>query len=174
MSAKQSLERLIEPAVNASGCYLEAVTVRSAGKRRQVRVVIDHPGGLPLDLVAEVSRAISRILDDTNAMGESPYVLEVTSPGIDRPLTLPRHWVGNVGRLVEITGIDGQVRTARVTGADHQGADLDIDGHAGRVEYLQVAKAVVQVEFSRIGEADLGEDSGERGDFDAAGGAQEE
>ncbi|MGV1003683.1 MAG: ribosome maturation factor RimP [Candidatus Nanopelagicales bacterium] len=159
MPAKQALERLVEPAVQASGSYLEAITVRSAGKRRVVRVVVDHPGGLPLDLLAEISRAVGRALDDSNAMGESPYVLEVTSPGVDRPLTQPRHWLGNVGRLVEITTTDGQVTLARITGADHDGADLGLAGHARRLEYAQITKAVVQVEFHRIDEVDLGEDS---------------
>lgn len=158
MSANQALERLIEPAVAANGCYLERVISRTAGKRRLVRVVVDHPGGLPLDLVAQVSRAVSRVLDTSDALGDAPYVLEVTSPGVDRPLTLPRHWEGNLGRLVEVTTAAGDAVSGRITSADPTGAELDVAGHARRFEYADVARAVIQIEFSRMATADLGDD----------------
>ncbi len=159
MPANQALERLLEPAVTAQGCYLEAVISRTAGKRRLVRVVVDHPGGLPLDLVAQVSRAVSRALDESDLLGDGPYVLEVTSPGVDRPLTLPRHWEHNLGRLVELSTLAGELITGRITGADQLGAELDVAGRSRRVAFADVRRAVVQVEFSRMAAVDLGDDA---------------
>ncbi|MGN6088888.1 MAG: ribosome maturation factor RimP [Actinomycetales bacterium] len=94
---------LLEPAVVPLGVDLEDVVITSAGKRRLVRVVVDRDGGVPLDTVADVSTAVSGALDATDALGDAPYVLEVTSPGVDRPLTEPRHWRRNVGRLVRVS-----------------------------------------------------------------------
>jgi ribosome maturation factor RimP len=96
------LERLLEPVVRAAGLDLESVRVGSAGRRRLLRVVVDADGGVDLDNIALVSREASARLDDTGAMGEASYTLEVSSPGVDRPLTQPRHWRRAVGRLVRV------------------------------------------------------------------------
>ena len=69
--------------------------ITPAGKRRILRIAVDKDGGVTLDDVAEATREISRVLDASDAMGEQPYTLEVTSRGVDRPLTLPRHWRRN-------------------------------------------------------------------------------
>jgi len=97
-----ALERLLEPVVRAAGLDLESVRVGSAGRRRLLRLVVDADGGVDLDNIALVSREASARLDDTGAMGEAPYTLEVSSPGVDRPLTQPRHWRRAVGRLVRV------------------------------------------------------------------------
>ena len=89
---RAALLRLLEPVVAEAGFDLEDVLVTPAGKRRQVRVIVDGDGGVSLDDVAVVSQRVSAALDDSAAMGSGPYVLEVTSPGVDRPLTQPRHW----------------------------------------------------------------------------------
>ena len=96
------LERLLEPVMRAAGMDLESVRVGSAGRRRLLRLVVDADGGVSLDDIALVSRAVSARLDGTGAMGEAPYTLEVSSPGVDRPLTLPRHWRRAAGRLVRV------------------------------------------------------------------------
>jgi ribosome maturation factor RimP len=96
------LERLLEPVVRAAGLDLESVRVGGAGRRRLLRVVVDADGGVDLDAIALVSREASARLDDTGAMGEAPYTLEVSSPGVDRPLTQPRHWRRAMGRLVRV------------------------------------------------------------------------
>lgn len=153
----RALRSLIEPLVTSVDCDLEDVVIRQAGKRRLVRVVIDHDGGLPLDLVAEVSRSISRALDDSDVLGQSAYVLEVTSPGVDRPLTLPRHWQRAAGRLVEVTPRSGAVLLGRVLAVDEASATLDVSGVEQVVAFADVARAVVQVEFSRVDEVDLGD-----------------
>lgn len=157
MSATQArvLRSLAEPIVAALDCDLEDVVIRQAGKRRLVRVVVDHDGGLSLDLVADISREISRALDDHDVFGQSAYVLEVTSPGVDRPLRAPRHWSRAIGRLVAVTPKSGERFDGRVLDADADAATLDVAGAEHRVEYAEVARAVVQVEFSRIDEAAL-------------------
>lgn len=102
-TSRDQLRTLLAPAVAAEGLDLEDVVVTPAGKRRLVRVVVDRDGGVPLDTVADVSNAIGAVLDESDAFGDAPYVLEVTSPGVDRPLTEPRHWRRNVGRLVRVS-----------------------------------------------------------------------
>jgi ribosome maturation factor RimP len=160
MSASQAkaLRSLAEPIVAGLDCDLEDVVIRQAGKRRLVRIVVDHhTGGLTLDLVADISREISRVLEDSTVLGNSPYVLEVTSPGVDRPLTLPRHWSRAVGRLVQVTPKSGDAIVGRVLSADQSQAVLEIDGTDTTVAYAEVARAVVQVEFTRIEEVELDE-----------------
>lgn len=169
MSAQQTkaLIRVVEPVVVAGGAYFEGLSVRSAGRRRLVRVVVDEVGGLSLDRVAEISREVSRALDEQDVLGDLPYVLEVTSPGVDRPLTLPRHWEAAQGRLVRVRRRDDSEVTGRVVAVDDAGAELEVGGQVVRVGYAEVARALVQVEFSRIEDVDLG-DEDEDADPDAA------
>jgi ribosome maturation factor RimP len=160
MSASQAkaLRSLAEPIVASMDCDLEDVVIRQAGKRRLVRVVVDHhSGGLTLDLVASISREISRVLDESTVLGNSPFVLEVTSPGVDRPLRLPRHWSRAVGRLVLVTPTVGEPTEGRVLQAGDADAVLDVEGTETTVRYADVARAVVQVEFTRIEEVELDE-----------------
>ena len=142
------LLQLLEPAVTATGFDLEDVTVSPAGKRRVVRVVVDREGGVDLDDVAEVARAVSDLLDANPDLIETAYVLEVTSPGVDRPLTQPRHWRRAEGRLVKVTLADDTV-TGRITASTDTDVTLDVDGTPRTLLQAEVEKAVVQVEFSR-------------------------
>lgn len=131
------------------GLDLEAVELTPAGKRRVLRVAVDKDGGVTLDDIAEATRAVSTELDDDDLMGESTYTLEVTSRGVDRPLTEPRHWRRNRDRLVKASLRDGTQVTGRVGGSDDDGVTLDVDGTARRLAYDDVAKALVQIEFNR-------------------------
>ncbi|MCO6006467.1 ribosome maturation factor RimP [Actinoallomurus purpureus] len=150
--------RLLEPVVAGAGFDLEDVIVTPAGKRRQVRVIVDADGGISLDGVADVSREISALLDDSDEMGSGPYVLEVTSPGVDRPLTQPRHWRRAVGRLVRATlSEDGEI-TGRVTSADDTTVVLDGDGQERRLGYDELTRGLVQVEFNRRGDDAAGDE----------------
>lgn len=148
-SDRDALVGLLGPVVSDSGLDLEDVVVTPAGKRRLVRVVVDQDGGVGLDTVARVSTAVSAALDESDAMGASPYVLEVTSPGVDRPLSLPRHWRRAVDRLVKATLADGSTVTGRVLESDDDGVLLDLDGRPTRYAYADVTSARVQVEFNR-------------------------
>jgi ribosome maturation factor RimP len=141
---------VVEPPVTAAGYDLETVEVTPAGKRRVVRVVVDRDGGVDLDAVAEVSRAISAALDDTDALGSAPYVLEVTSPGVDRPLTEPRHWRRAAGRLVSVPLTAGGQASGRVRSADDEGVILqDEAGAEVRYAYAELGRGRVEVEFRR-------------------------
>jgi ribosome maturation factor RimP len=135
--------------VQASGFDLEDLSVSPAGRRKVVRVVVDKDGGVTLDDIADVSRTVSDLLDTPEAeqLLAGAYTLEVTSPGVDRPLTAPRHWRRSVGRLVLVKTAAGPV-TGRVVEADEARAVLDVDGTKRPVLYGEVVSAHVQVEFS--------------------------
>jgi ribosome maturation factor RimP len=155
---RAALMRLLEPVVAGCGFDLEDVVVTPAGRRRQVRVIVDGDDGVSLDDVAVVSREISAALDGSEAMGSGPYVLEVTSPGVDRPLTQPRHWRRASGRLVRATLTGGEEITGRVTGADDDTVVLDTDGGERRLGHDELTRGLVQVEFNRRGADDLSGD----------------
>lgn len=154
MSIDQTRDRLAEvltgPLAEA-GYDLEALELTPAGKRRVLRVAVDKDGGVTLDDVAEASRQVARLVEEADAMGEQPYTLEVTSPGTDRPLTLPRHWRRNRGRLVKLTRSGGATVVGRVLDSDDNAAVLDLGGTRERVPYAEVAKARVEIEFNRKG-----------------------
>lgn len=141
-------EKLTAP-IGALGLDLEAVDLSSAGKRRILRVAIDKDGGVTMDDIADATREVSRVLDETDLMGKQHYTLEVSSPGVERPLTLPRHWRRNVGRLVKVTFGEGDPMTGRITESDDGGAVLDVEGTERRLEYAEVKKAKIQIEFKK-------------------------
>jgi ribosome maturation factor RimP len=131
------------------GLDLEAVELTPAGKRRVLRIAVDKDGGVSLDDVAAATRAINETIDTSDAMGQHPYTLEVTSRGVDRPLTEPRHWRRNRSRLVKVTLVDGTAVTGRIGDTDEEQVSLDVDGVARAVPYADVKKALVQIEFNR-------------------------
>jgi ribosome maturation factor RimP len=149
-ATKARVLALIEPVVAAAGYDLEEVGLSRAGRRHVLRVLVDTDGGISLDDVALVSRAISTALDAAEESGDEviagEYQLEVGSPGVDRPLTLPRHWRRNVGRLVAVNGLTG-----RVTAADDTGIMLDDRS----LPYAELGPGKVQIEFKRMDEAEF-------------------
>jgi ribosome maturation factor RimP len=152
---REHLLAVLAPVVGATGHDLEDVTVTSAGRRSLVRVVVDADGGVDLDAVADVSRAVSEALDDDAEGGAAfagPYVLEVTSPGVDRPLTEERHWRRAQGRLVQVP-VGDQTVTGRVVGIDEAGVTLDVAGTKREVVWPDLGRGRVQIEFNR-GEED--------------------
>ncbi|GLY21201.1 hypothetical protein Misp04_09330 [Micromonospora sp. NBRC 101691] len=174
LAARRSrLRAVIEPVVVAAGYDLEDLSVSRAGRRHVVRVIVDGDRGVSLDAVADVSRAVSSALDAAEeASGDivaGEYQLEVSSPGVDRPLTLPRHWRRNVGRLVRVTARaavpeqragqpgDRQV-TGRVLEADGERVVLDVDGERAEWTYAELGPGRVQVEFNRLDEIDEAEE----------------
>jgi ribosome maturation factor RimP len=155
----------IEPVVGSAGYDLEELLVTPAGRRSVVRVVVDRDEGVSLDDVAEISRAVSEVLDKFDeGMGRTPYVLEVSSPGVDRPLTEPRHWRRNLGRLVTVTvGRAGSTDdvTGRITAVEDAGVTLAVEakGKPGakrrpptprQVPWDELGPGRVQVEFGRV------------------------
>ena len=147
------LAGLLRPVLAGTGADLEGLTVSPAGRRRVVRVVVDKDGGITLDDVAELSRLLSDALDDVDAREPAllggAYVLEVSSPGVDRPLTEPRHWRRSTGRLVAVALHDGSSVTGRVLRVDGDAVVLDVEGVERVLPPAQVARGLVQVEFGR-------------------------
>ena len=177
-----AISRVAEPVVHALGMDLEAVKVTTAGRRRLLRVVVDSDRGVSLDDATLASRELSAKLDASDVMGDMPYTLEVSSPGVDRPLTQPRHWQRAVGRLVRVPLAPagaGHARTpggqgksapgkagavqGRVVAADAAEVTLDIDGQHRRFGYAALGAGAVQIEFGRPEEPAAGDSPERRG-----------
>lgn len=158
--ARQRLLDMLAPVVAATGYELEDVSVTPAGRRSLVRVTVDADGGVDLDAVAEVSRAVSKSLDAEDAPNfAGPYVLEVSSPGVDRPLTEQRHWRRAVGRLVRVPVVD-VATIGRVVRVTETTVVLAADGGEREIAFTDLGSGKVQVEFQRPG-ADDGRDTSE-------------
>jgi ribosome maturation factor RimP len=152
VSIDQTRDRLagvLTDPLAAVGLDVEAIELTPAGRRRLLRVAVDKDGGVTLDDIADATKEVSRVLDSSDVMGEHAYTLEVTSPGTDRPLTLPRHWRRNQGRLVKVALTDGRAVTGRISSSDDSRAVVDVAGTAHEVAYDDVAKAKIQIEFNR-------------------------
>lgn len=159
----EQLAGLLEPVINAAGFDLESVRVGRAGRRGLLRVVVDGEHGVTLDDIAQVSRAVEATVDDV--MGAGAYTLEVSSPGVDRPLTEPRHWRRATGRLVrapvrEFSSLtagggsspaSGRTVEGRVIAAGPSGVTLEIDGESHEFGYADLGAGQVQVEFGKLG-----------------------
>lgn len=171
----EQLTALLEPVVSAAGLELESVRISRAGSRRVLRVVVDGEHGVDMDDIARVSRAVAAEIDDRDAMGQGAFTLEVSSPGVDRPLTEPRHWRRAAGRLVRVSVKDFSHRTAdatspptngasaadetnsaadetktvdaRVIAAGPDGVTLEIDAERRELGYADLGPGQVQVEF---------------------------
>lgn len=169
VAARARIREVIEPVIAKAGYDLEDLALSRAGRRFVVRVLVDTDGGISLDDVAVVSRAISEALDAAEESGgellTGEYQLEVGSPGVDRPLTEPRHWRRNAGRLVEVNGLIG-----RVVSADDTGVVLDVDGTTRELGYAELGAGKVQIEFKRMDEAEFDESDDEEDDDEGEGG----
>ena len=157
MSTTQSerLRELLEPLVTSQGLDLEEIAVDSVGRKRVLRVVVDSDTGADLDQIADVSRALSAKLDDSDAMGAGEYTLEVGTPGAERLLKEHRHYVRAVDRLVKFQLTEGGELVARILTVDDYGLYLEVPGVKGRtatarrIAFSDIDKARVQVEFNR-------------------------
>ncbi|MFD7879226.1 ribosome maturation factor RimP [Streptomyces sp. NPDC059766] len=166
MSTTQSerLRELLEPLVTSQGLDLEEITVDSVGRKRVLSVVVDSDTGADLDRIADVSRALSAKLDETDAMGEGEYTLEVGTPGAERALSERRHYVRAQDRLVRFQLTEGGELTARILTVDEAGLDVEVPGVKGRkatsrrLAFDEIAKARVQVEFNRKDSKDMKEE----------------
>lgn len=147
---RDRLAEVIAPVTDQAGFDLERVSVSRVGRRHSVQVIVDRDGGVGLDAIAEVSRAVSEALDAAEAAGAAAvpgeYVLEVSSPGVDRPLTEPRHWRRNIGRLVRVAA-GGRTVTGRVAAATADAVTLEVEGASRLLPYEQLGPGRVQVEL---------------------------
>jgi ribosome maturation factor RimP len=156
MSLSDKITELVQPAVEQAGFFLEDVHVVSPGKHRIITCIVDGQTPLNLDQVTSVSRDISELLDGADFMDETAFTLEVTSPGVDRPLTLPRHWQKNLNRLVKVVKVDGSVVNGRITTIEDANIVLleDVKGKTKEhtLSLNDVKRATVEIEFNRKGD----------------------
>ena len=153
MALKDQISELVTPAVSDQGFYLEDVHVATPGSHRIVTCIVDGDASLNLDQVTTVSRVISELLDEAAFMGETPFTLEVTSPGVDRPLTQPRHFAKNIDRLLKIVKLDGSEVTGRILSNTDQDVTLTVTVKKETLEQTvslsEIKRAVVEIEFNR-------------------------
>ncbi|MCV7286164.1 ribosome maturation factor RimP [Mycolicibacterium wolinskyi] len=150
-SQKQVIE-LLDGEFARAGYEIDDVVIDAAARPPRITVVADGDEGLDLDSIATLSRRASELLDQLDR-GNTPYVLEVTSPGVDRPLTTEKHFRRARGRKAELTLADGTQLTARLGATDGQTLQVVVpdgprDFAIREIPLGEIAKAVVQVEFS--------------------------
>jgi ribosome maturation factor RimP len=143
MPLNEEISAAIRPIIEATGNYLEELTITSAGKVKILTVIVDSDTHLNLDQITAVTKEISEVVEALEALGESAFTLEVTSPGIDRPLTKPRHWRKNFDRLVKITMSSGDEIKGRVGDATETTVLVD----SQKVSYEDIKRAVLEIEF---------------------------
>jgi ribosome maturation factor RimP len=153
MALKDQISELVTPAVSDAGFYLEDVHIATPGSHRIVTCIVDGDSSLNLDQVTSVSRIISELLDEAAFMGETPFTLEVTSPGVDRPLTAPRHFKKNVDRLLKVIKVDGSEVVGRILSNTDQDVTLTVaekkETREEVVALVDIKRAVVEIEFNR-------------------------
>ncbi|CAN2209512.1 ribosome maturation protein RimP [Candidatus Nanopelagicaceae bacterium] len=153
MAIKDQIAELISPALQEAGYYLEEVSLVTPGNHRIVTVIVDGESALNLDQVTVASKLVSELVDEAPFMGETPFTLEVTSPGIDRPLTLPRHFAKNVTRLLKVTQNDGVVVTGRILSNTDSDLTLSVvekkEAKEVTIALADIKRAVVEIEFNR-------------------------
>jgi ribosome maturation factor RimP len=153
MAIKDQIAELVTPALAQSQYFLEDVNLVSPGNHRIVTCIVDGESALNLDQVTSASKIISGLLDEAVFMGETPFTLEVTSPGIDRPLTLPRHFAKNRTRLLKATLNDGSVVTGRITENSETTVNLEVVEKkitkSVDIAFGDIQRAVVEIEFNR-------------------------
>lgn len=153
MALKDQISELITPALQKAGYFLEDVNLVNPGQHRIVTVIVDGETGLNLDQVTVASKLVSELLDEASFMGETPFTLEVTSPGIDRPLTLPRHFAKNVDRLLKVTKNDGVVIIGRIQSNTENDVTLEVtekkEVNEVVIALAEIKRALVEIEFNR-------------------------
>ena len=153
MALKDQISELITPALAQAGYFLEDVNLVTPGQHRIVTVIVDGESALNLDQVTVATKLISSLLDEATFMGETPFTLEVTSPGIDRPLTLARHYANNVDRLLKVVKTDGDVVTGRISSSNESEVVLTVaekkESKEVLIKYSDIKRATVEIEFNR-------------------------
>jgi ribosome maturation factor RimP len=153
MALKDQISELVTPALTQAGYFLEDINIVTPGQHRIVTVIVDGESALNLDQVTVASKLVSELLDEATFMGETPFTLEVTSPGIDRPLTLPRHFAKNVTRLLKVVKSDGEVVTGRIAANTDSDVTLTVTEKKSTSEVVisiaDIKRATVEIEFNR-------------------------
>jgi ribosome maturation factor RimP len=145
MSNKEQVLAVITPAIESLGFYIEDITITSAGKRSMLTVIVDGDTHLSLDQVTVATKAISEIVENLPTLGNNPFTLEVTSPGLDRPLTKPRHWRKNQDRLIKVVLTDGKEIMGRIK--DSTESSVNVDDQT--INFADIKRATLEVEFKK-------------------------
>jgi ribosome maturation factor RimP len=145
MSNKEQVAAAITPAIESLGFYVEDIAITSAGKRSMLTVIVDGDTHLSLDQVTVATKAISEIVENLPTLGNNPFTLEVTSPGLDRPLTKPRHWQKNKDRLIKIILNDGKEITGRIKDSTQSAVTVDEQV----VNFADMKRATLEIEFKQ-------------------------
>ena len=148
MGKKEDISAAITPALEALGFYLEDVTITSAGRRSMLTVIVDGDTHLSLDQVTSATKAIGEIVESIQSLGETPFTLEVTSPGLDRPLTKVRHWQKNINRLIKVVLLDGSEIKGRIKNVNEVSATVD----EKNINYSDIKRATLEIEFKQVGQ----------------------
>ena len=146
MGKKEDISAAITPALEALGFYLEDVTIISAGRRSMLTVIVDGDTHLSLDQVTSATKAIGELVESIQSLGETPFTLEVTSPGLDRPLTKVRHWQKNINRLVKVVLLDGSEIKGRIKDVNEVSATVD----EKNINYSDIKRATLEIEFKPV------------------------
>ena len=147
MGKKEEISAVITPALKSLGFYLEDITITSAGKRSMLTVIVDGDTHLSLDQVTAATKAIGELVEGIQSLGDTPFTLEVTSPGIDRPLTKPRHWRKNIDRLIKVILLDGKEVKGRIKDASELSATVDQQV----ILFTDIKRATLEIEFKQVG-----------------------
>ena len=147
MGKKEDISAVVTPALSALGFYLEDVIITSAGRRSMLTIIVDGDTHLSLDQVTSATKAISEIVESLQSLGDTPFTLEVTSPGLDRPLTKSRHWRKNIDRLVKVVLLDGNEIKGRIKAASEDSATVD----QSEITFADIKRASLEVEFKQVG-----------------------
>ena len=143
MPLNEEISAAIRPIIEASGNYLEELTITSAGKVKILTVIVDSDTHLNLDQITAVTKEISEVIEALEELGENAFTLEVTSPGIDRPLIKPRHWRKNFDRLVKISMTSGKDIEGRIGEA----TETTVLVGEQKVSFEDIKRAVLEIEF---------------------------
>lgn len=147
MNKKEEIAAAITPTIESLGFYLEDLNITSAGRRSMLTVIVDGDTHLTLDQVTSVTKAIGEIVENIQNLGQTPFTLEVTSPGIDRPLTKPRHWRKNIDRLVKVVLQDASEVNGRIKDSNQEGVKIDEQ----LIKFSDIKRATLEVEFKQVG-----------------------
>jgi len=146
MSNKEQVAAAITPIIESLGFYVEDIAINSAGKRSMLTVIVDGDTHLSLDQVTVATKAISEIVENLPTLGNNPFTLEVTSPGLDRPLTKPRHWQKNKDRLIKIILNDGKEITGRIKDSTQTAVTVDEQV----INFADMKRATLEIEFKQV------------------------
>jgi ribosome maturation factor RimP len=146
MSNKEQVAAAITPIIESLGFYVEDIAITSAGKRSMLTVIVDGDTHLSLDQVTVATKAISEIVENLPTLGNNPFTLEVTSPGLDRPLTKPRHWQKNKDRLIKIILNDGKEITGRIKDSTQSAVTVDEQV----INFADMKRATLEIEFKQV------------------------